>query len=193
MSENDFLEDAEEIHNLQISDDTKLKRVSSLAEKILTLDAEINELSAMIKTKETEKRKIAEQDLPDVMKEIGLKSFELSDGTEINVKEEVFASIPEGNRDACLQWLRDNGFGDLIKNEIKITFGMGEDERAVFLKEFLLHNNQEGPFEFDEKTTVLPQTLKAFVREQDKKGRGVPENLFSVHRMSVAKLKRPKK
>jgi hypothetical protein len=194
MSEtNEFLEDAEEIRGLQISDDNKLKRVSFLADKIILLDTEILDLESQVKAKETERRKIAEQDLPDAMKEIGLKSFELSDGTEINVKEEVFAGIPEQNREACFSWLRENGFGDLIKNEIKITLGMGEDDRARFLKDFLLHNNQEGPFDFDEKTTVLAQTLKAFVREQDKKGRPIPENLFSVHRLSVAKLKRPKK
>lgn len=182
----DFATDAEEIRGLQNS---ALKRVSDIANQILTVQDAIESVEQKLKELNSQLKVLTEQTLPDAMKEVGLRTFELDDGTEIGTKEEIFIGMPEQNKGACLSWLRDNGFGDLIKNEIKISFGMGDDVEATKLRDRLV---SEGAA-FDEKITVPFQTLKAWAREQDRKGNVIPENLFSVHRVSVAKLKAPKR
>ena len=39
-------------------------------------------------------------------------------------------TIKVDDRPEAHQWLRENGFGDLIKNSISAEFGMGEDNIA---------------------------------------------------------------
>ena len=31
----------------------------------------------------------------------------------------------------AIHWLRDNGLGDIVKNNITVSFGQGEDNKAV--------------------------------------------------------------
>ena len=63
------------------------------------------------------------------MEEINLESFTLSDGSKINISP-TYGGIKVEDRPEAHQWLRDNGFGDLIKNSISAEFGMGEDNIA---------------------------------------------------------------
>lgn len=182
----DFAEDAEEIKSLQ---NDKLKRVSDIANAILDKQDEISDIEEKLQIKNLELKILVEQTLPDAMKEVGLRTFELEDGTEVGTKEEIFIGMPNDKKEACLNWLRDHGFGDLIKNEIKISFGMGDDEQAAILRQRLVSEGSA----FDEKTSVPFQTLKAWAKEQDRKGNEIPEDLFSIHRASVAKLKKPKR
>ena len=75
-----------------------------------------------------------------------------------------------------MNWLRDNGHEDLIKNTISVNFGRGEDESASKLREAL---NNEGS-SYTDKTGVHSQTLKAFVREQVESGQNLPLDLLGV-------------
>ena len=190
MSDEDiFSQDALELQDINITSDDKLKRVSLLAEEMLLLEKQITKMEDELDTLKKHYRELSERKLPEAMLDVGMKSFELNDGSSVSVKVDVHTGIAEKDKVAAFKWLRDNGYGDLIKNEIKVRFGMGEDERANVLKKYLDFNN-EGRFEYDEKTVVLPQTLKAFAKELRRKGKELPDNLFAVHWMNVAKIKR---
>ena len=65
---------------------------------------------------------------------MGVSSFKLADGSSVDIKPLYGASIPKDKVDQAHQWMRDNGFGDAIKNIVAVSFGMGEDEKA---QEFL--------------------------------------------------------
>ena len=39
----------------------------------------------------------------------------------------------EANKEAAFNWLRNNGLGDIIKNEISVSFGRNEDNKAASL------------------------------------------------------------
>ena len=41
------------------------------------------------------------------------------------------ASIPKDQQEAAFTWLRNNGLGDVIENDITVTFGRGEDNKAA--------------------------------------------------------------
>ena len=84
---------------------------------------------------------------------------------------------PKDNMESAYKWLRDNGYGDLIKNEIAVPFGRGEDERANDLLKTLVNNG----YEPNQKTVVHPQTLKAFVKEQLESGKELPLDLLGAY------------
>jgi hypothetical protein len=110
------------------------------------------------------------------MSELGLESLTLKDGSSVKVKQLVQASIPVRYREEAFQWLRDNGHGDLIKNQVSATFGKGEDTSA---NDFIDKISSLG-YEPTQKVWVEPMTLKAFVREQITEGTELPMDKFGV-------------
>ena len=57
--------------------------------------------------------------------------MKLADGSAIEVKEIYSATIPVARKDGAYNWLRENGLGDLIKNEVTVSFGRNEDNKAA--------------------------------------------------------------
>lgn len=188
MSYEDELYDDALERERELPNDQKLRGLSDLAARVRRKEEELESLREQQKNVQAERDRLVQQEIPDLMHELGMERFTLSDGTGVELKPEVYASIPEKNRDAALQWLRDNGYGDLIKHTLTVQFGMGEDRTAAQVADELVERGHD----FTRKTTVLPQTLKAWVREQDSRGQMVPEDLINVHRVTVAKLKQPK-
>lgn len=157
-------------------DNFALTGISNLAKKQVELEREIAELEDKIKSKKEEHRQVSQVDLPEAMAEIGMQDFTLDSGHKISVKPFYNCSIPKDKYDEAMDWLRDNGHGDLIKNTISVDFGKGEDSAAVQFKTSL----QEQGTSYTDKTGVHPQTLRAFVREQVESGRPLPLDLLGV-------------
>ena len=121
------------------------------------------------------------------MTSVNLRYFELNDGTEFSVKEEIFVSITEAKRAGALKWLEDNGHGDLIKHDVKVSFGRGDHESAEDLKKILGKSFKSIPY--DERMNVHSGTLKVFAKERYSLGETLPEEHFSVYEANIAKVK----
>lgn len=175
--------------------ETSLNMVRSIAEQMVALEAEIEADSAAIAVKNDKLNEIKQKTLPDMMNEIGLGSVKLIDGTIIEVVEQVGCGISPDNKEAAHKWLRDHGFGDLIKNQVTVSFGKGEDKDA----ELLVHNirvmadNDSLHFgELVQQESVHSSTLKSFVKEQLKQGTPIPVDTFKIFVGQVAKMKAAK-
>ena len=178
-----------------LASEVTLNQVRALAEKQLLLEVEVEALEAALSDKKKELKDVAEYELPNMLTEVGMSSLKLSDGSEIVVQDNIFASIDESNKDAAHSWLRAHGQGDLIKNVVSVTFGKGEDDMA----KLLIHNIQDmadnnalkyGTLE--QKEAVHNATLRAFVKEWLKKGEPFPAETFKLFEGKIAKLKRKK-
>lgn len=169
----------------------KLDRIGRAGKLTQKIEDEIATLEQAIKDKKNELQNLRQKVIPDLLRSAGISSFSLEDGTLVELKDELFPDIPASKRDEAYEWLRENGHGDLIKHEIKIVFGMGEDQEALTVRNQLSRHNT--PLNFTEKETILPQSLRAWVREQERRGTNLPEELFSVHRVTSAQLKTPKR
>ena len=175
--EGDFMESIEFLQNLETpQNEGGLKEVAELAASIQAQELKVLELENKLKEERNLYKKLSEIELPELMETLGLSEFSLTDGSKVTIKESVQASITKANEQAAFQWLRDNGFGDLIKNEIKTSFGKGQEELA----EAAANKLQEIGVEVNQKKSVHPSTLKAFVKEELHNGRDVPSDLFSV-------------
>ena len=83
-------------------------------------------------------------------------------------------------------WLRENGLGDIIKNEVAVQFGKGEDNKA---EQLLSLAEQEG-YEPTQKQKVEPMTLKALYRERVEAGLDMPSQLFNIFVKDQTKIGR---
>ena len=110
--------------------DNSLKEMSDLCAEQVALEEEMRQLEEQLKAKAKAARKLSQEIIPARMSELGLESLTLADGSSIKIKQLVHASIPVRHREDAFQWLRDNGHGDIIKNQVSATFGKGEDAGA---------------------------------------------------------------
>lgn len=140
------------------------------------LTAELAVIENALALKKEELRQVVEIELPESMLNLGLTSFSLSDGSKISIKTFYRGSIPKVREVEAFNWLRKNGHDDLIKNEIKCTFGKGEDQNAEFIMSILEGEGQD----YENKKAVHPSTLKAFVREQLERGNKLPLDILGV-------------
>jgi len=157
--------------------DEALASVAVLAEKQISHEKRISDLNLLLETEQTLLRTLMEVTLPDAMLELGIESFVLSDGTAIKINKFYAASIPADKRVEAFAWLRNGGFESLIKREIKCKFGKGEDKMASKV----LAELQKLKVLAEDKESVHPQTLKAFVQEQIEGGKTLPTELLGVY------------
>ena len=152
-------------------------KIGAVATDIAETENEIANLKEQLKKKEEYRTKLSEEVLPSLFSEVGLSELKLSDGRKIKVSEYYTATPLKENRAKVYTWLRDNGFGDLVKNQVTCSFGRNEDEKASSLISDL---NEKG-LEPAQREWVEPSTLRAFVREQYEAGREIPMDLLGAY------------
>ena len=169
-------------------DDTSLKALADKCKLLEFAEQEVSELEDKLKDKKEAARKLLEEEIPQFLAEKGLASITLENGTEVKISEEVRPGIKVADRSYCYAWLRDNGYGDLIKNNVSVSFAMGEDAQAIKLKTAI----EDLGMASNEKEDVHYQTMKAFVTEQHKKGVSLPDE-FGVYVANKTKLVQKRK
>ena len=168
---------------------SKTENIQSLADqvqKLNTLDQEIELIDKNLKQKKKDFEHLSGEVIPTMMAEMGLSHLKLMDGSSIDVKPNYSASITIANRDAAFQWLRDNNLGDIIKNEISVSFGRNEDNKAADYANLA----SERGYQPTQKLKVEPMTLKALVRERLENGKELPTELFNVFVGNKTTIKR---
>jgi|TARA_B100000497_G_C7654786_1_gene394094 hypothetical protein len=161
------------------------KQLSQLVRKLRAVEKEISDAEDHIKAMKQEKHKLSVENIPALMDEMGVERLDV-DGSVVERKMIVAASIPAANKEAAFDWLRSNGLDDIIKNDITVSFGKGEDNVAGDVVGLL----QERGFDPKTKTHVHPSTLKAFVKERVIEGKPIDLDLFGAFISNTAQIRR---
>ena len=168
---------------------TKTENIQSLAdqvERLENLNQEVKKDEEDLKQKKKNLEHLSGEVIPTMMSEMGLSHLKLMDGSSVDVKPNYSANITIANREAAFNWLRNNGLGDIIKNEISVSFGRNEDNKAADYAALA----QERGFQPTQKLKVEPMTLKALVRERIEAGKEMPTELFNVFVGNKTTIKR---
>ena len=157
----------------------KTSNIKSLAEEVKKLRAMEDQVKLQEEALKSSKRElevVSAEIIPTMLSEMGLSSLKLADGSSVDVKPFYSATITVQNRDKAFNWLRINGLGDIIKNEISVSFGRNEDNKAA---EYADLAKGQG-FQPTQKLKVEPMTLKALVRERIEAGKDMPTEIFNI-------------
>ena len=111
-------------------DQQGLTSVAALARTIRDKEALVSTLEEKIKAEKKSLMKLTDEVMPSMLAEIGMSSFSLEDGSTVEVKQTYGASILVNKRPEAYDWLRENGYDDIIKNSVSCSFGRGEDDLA---------------------------------------------------------------
>ena len=169
----------------------KTGNIQSLADQVERLeecDKSIEDMEAKLKNLKKSRDVISGEIIPTMMSEMGFAELKMDDGSHLKVSTTYRATITEANKEAAFNWLRNNGLGDIIKNEISVSFGRNEDNKAANYAELAKGQG----FQPTQKMKVEPMTLKALVRERIEAGKDMPTEIFGVYSENKTTIKRNK-
>ena len=169
----------------------KTDNIQSLADQVERLelcDDRIADIENDLKMMKKKRDHISGEVIPTMMSEMGLAELKLHDGSHLKVSTSYRAHISEANKEMAYNWLRENGLGDIIKNEISVSFGRNEDNKAADYAELAKGQG----FQPTQKMKVEPMTLKALVRERIEAGKEMPTEIFGVYSENKTTIKRSK-
>jgi formylmethanofuran dehydrogenase subunit D len=178
----DFEKDQEQVLD-------KTTNINKLADKIKELQAQQEQLQIQedaVKQKKKDIEYLSGEVIPTMLSEMGLSFLKLQDGSSVEVKTNYSATITQAKKAEAFNWLRENGLGDIIKNEISVSFGRNEDNKAA---DYANLAKGQG-FEPQQKLKVEPMTLKALVRERMEAGKEMPTELFNIYVGNKTTIKR---
>ena len=182
MSKINFEEDQQEVIQ-------NTGNLQTLADQVQMLEGVSNKIDISeknLKDLKKEFERLSGEVIPTMMAEMGLSHLKLMDGSSVDVKPNYSANISIANREKAFNWLRENGLGDIIKNEISVAFGRNEDNKAADYAALA----EERGFQPTQKLKVEPMTLKALVRERIEAGKEMPTEIFNVFVGNKTTIKR---
>tara|TARA_B110000211_G_C13827432_1_gene442018 strand:- start:187 stop:729 length:543 start_codon:yes stop_codon:yes gene_type:complete len=174
----------EQLTTINIKTD-EVKEISEACNKLTSQNQKVETLEKSLKEAEEESRRLSEEVIPTLMQQAGVSSIKLDNGTSVEVSPYYYAKISEDKKAEAFQWLRENDHGDLIKNNVSVSFGKGEDSNAVNLKSEL----EAKGLVVDQKQDVHWQTLRGFVKEQIEKNKTLPSETFGLYIANRTKIK----
>ena len=177
----DFEQDQQEI--IEKTDISTLSRyclmLQNLEDQMLNMEKDLKKLKE-------EADKIGSEIIPSLLAEQGLASLKLADGSSVDIRKSYNCTIKKDQVESAFEWLRNNGLGDLIKNEVAVQCGKGEDNKAEQLLGLAV---REG-YEPSQKQKVEPMTLKALYRERIEAGLDMPSEFFNTFVKDQTKIGR---
>ena len=183
---------AEEIFE-EMFDDTTLDKVqqgdmktlSSLVKDLDQLTMDINEKEEELKSLKLQKHLMSTEQIPTMMDEMGVQRLDV-ENLSVSLKPLINASIPPTRREEAYQWLRENDLDDIIKNDVILSFGKGEDNVAGDI----MYDLEQRGMHPEKKTHIHSMTLKAFIRERVEKGLPIDLDLFGAFVARTTDIKR---
>ena len=162
------------------------KRLSDKVLELKDLEDEIANAEESLKKLKEKAKVVSSVEIPAMMDDMQITKLKLKDGESVEIKKIYGAYIPPEQQEAAFTWLRNNNLGDIIKNDITVTFGKGEDNKAA---EYAVLAKGQG-YEPVQKIGVHPQTLRAMVRERLEANQDVPSDLFKPFEGNQTKITR---
>ena len=182
MNQINFEDDQTEI--LDKTDD--IDKLANKIKEMQTIQKDIEQNEEYLKQKKKELELISGEAIPTMLTEMGLSYLKLADGSSVEVKTNYSATITLANKEKAFNWLRENGLGDIIKNELTVSFGRNEDNKAAEYAELAKGQG----YQPTQKLKVEPMTLKALVRERIEGGKPLPTEIFNVFIGNKTTIKR---
>ena len=177
----DFEQDQQEV-----LEKTDIKTLSHYCLMLQNYEDQLINMEKDMKKIKEQADKIGSEIIPNLLAEQGLASLKLADGSSVDIKKSSNCTIKKDQLESAFEWLRNNGLGDIIKNEVAVQFGKGEDNTAEQLLGLAV---REG-YEPSQKQKVEPMTLKALFRERIEAGLDMPSEFFHTFVKDQTKIGR---
>jgi len=159
-------------------------KLSTLIRQSIDLDKQVKDAEQYLKDLQYKKRTVDEEDIPSLMEQLGVESLTV-DGNKVTIDKFVSARIPDDKKEEAYNFIRSIGEGDIIKNEVVVGFGMGQDNVAGAVVDDL-RNQGLTP---SQKTHIHPMTLRTWVKNRIDNSQEIDFDMFGIYVGNRAKIK----
>ena len=183
-----LLDKAYEQSKLNTLDSSQVSDLGEACNELDNVRKKRLELELEIKKMNDREFQLENEIIPSMIESAGVKSLTLTDGSKVSIKDQLRANITMENEDYCFARLKELGLDDVIKNEVKLTFGRGQDSDAVNIMKEL----QDRGLYPSNKKAVPWNTLSKLLEEQISKGSmtSVDQEKFGVYTFKKVKIER---
>lgn len=165
-----------------------VEHVVYLAKKAETLHRNIGHFEEALSKQKTELYDIERAKLPEAMAAIKQSSFTTEDGVFVEIKDnEIEGTLPkrdDAKRAGALQAIVDAGGKGIIKNQLIIEFGVGQEDSAADLAEALCAKGHA----VSVIKNIHHQTLMSFLRQKVRDGSKIDLDAIGVSVSKIAKV-----
>jgi hypothetical protein len=165
------------------ADEDALARLSKLVDELDRTERRILELQAETEKAGARRKKLAEEDIPELMQSVGQEVLRVPSGATVQLKKVVHASILDQNKPAAFRWFEENGHGDMIKRNVIVAFNREQEAEAKTCVEDLKKKYPQVQVKRD----IHWMTLNSWVRSRLSEGKEVPA-LVATHDATVAEI-----
>ena len=185
-----LLDKAYETSKLNSLDSSQVSDLGEACNELDNVRKKKADYEAEIKKLDEREFQLENEIIPSMIESAGVKSLTLTDGSKVSVKDQLRANITMENEEYCFNRLQELGLDDVIKNEVKLTFGRGQDSDAINL----VNELQDRGLYPSNKKAVAWNTLSKLVEEQIAKGSmtSVDQEKFGVFTFKKVKIERKK-
>jgi hypothetical protein len=166
--------------------DINMSELIQLADELDALEAQVSDKELELSVLKQARKTIAEESLPTLMEQAGVDTLKLTNGRKIEIKDFVDARITDPN--VAFEWLRETDNESIIKNEISVSLGRGDDAIAQDIIQTL---KEQYEVEAAVKVGIHNMTLKAFCRdalENPELAETLPKKAFGIYQGKRAKI-----
>lgn len=172
--------------------DSEFKRsLQKMADELIKIDADIENTNTELERLSNLRRDLVEIRIPKLTEGMD-GTFDIGDGREITVKEEIRASIGGERKAPAIKWLDEHGYSSIVKRAVVVEFSRGDKEGSDTLVEKIQQINFENPVVIKQDLDVHHMTMLSWVKERIKEGDDIPRDLFGVYPQRIAKIKEKK-
>jgi hypothetical protein len=193
--------------NVTLASPEQTAQVDALVNNAVTLSDRITKGEELLKSLKGDLNTLLSDTLPKAMASANTSLHKIAAGPmkgwKVEVNPFIGGTLPKPSpkdepevaeektkkRERSLQFIRDSGADDIIKNTLTIEFDKGTDNVAGEVKGWL----DENEIEYECEESINHQTYLAFIRECVKNGEAVPYDEMGLYPGQVAKLSPPKK
>jgi hypothetical protein len=182
-------------------EETSVQRLAVLATKQLALLEQIDKTEKYLENLKKGAKEVSEKQIPDLMTQIGMSKFTLTNGAQVQVKPYYSGKIDDENREEAFAWLKENNNDSIIKKCLVLDFGKadGLDWESIIegLMQYAVENiytrDEEGeiervPIDISLEQGIHHATLNAFIKEQVEAGNPIPLEVFKAYIGSKTKI-----
>jgi len=161
--------------------DSEMSSLAALGQDLVAAEESVFLAEHKLKLAKAARDNIANVQIPDLMKELGVEFIGMAGGRRVDVKSILSVTPLAADRPLVFAELEKQGAGSLIKTTVSVPFGRGQDAEVQALLELLQDKGLAG--KLDKK--VEPQTLKKHVRDRLEEGLPIPA-CFNVKKFEQA-------
>lgn len=178
----DFGEEFDELTPEQRTE--KLGLLATLIDSLGDAQEVVKQKEEELKQAQHRVKELEENTIPELMEELGMRSFETQNGMKVKLEEKI--RVGRVKSPEALQWLEDNGHSGVIKTNVGVALPREDREKAKKLADQLTEMGMDAKVE----SFVEWGTAASLLKELRENGEEVDFELFKASDFKRVKVSR---